>query len=174
MENCDVITYLSGHRGMPKRVGTLTRGCAPDADDWTRWGVKRADVISASWKRRQGRLVYWIELAPPGTLNVVRNMQQFVDRVPINSPAAVRKLERLAKTWAEIADDDEAAPTGAMLRVVNRLLHNVKQHRKFMADARMWLDMLARSDDDPRPKELLQTLDAMLGVKRRGRTQARK
>lgn len=85
------------------------------------------------------------------------------------TPKRIREVERLARTWAEIANDDEAAPMGTMRRVVLELLIHVKAQRKLLRRIRPWLDMVAVTDDAPEPKLLLKIVNAML----RGRDHAK-
>lgn len=38
------------------------------------------------------------------------------------TPKRLRQIKALARQWREIASDDEAAPTGSMLKVINELI----------------------------------------------------
>lgn len=143
------------------QVGWLTDGSQPEDHDLDRWGIDRSDIMAMGWKRLGlGRPpCFLIEVAAPWPLKVT----------PVVTRHDLRQLENLAKRWAEIANDGEAAPTGTMLRVIVRLLLTIKQNRKFLKLTR---DYLATLDDNATKTQLNQIIDTLLGTHGKTRTRS--
>lgn len=47
------------------------------------------------------------------------------------TPERLTQIKALAKQWAEIASDEDAAPTGSMLKVINELIAAYEGNREY-------------------------------------------
>lgn len=154
--NRNVMVQIIGQPKTRRRVGVLTDGCMPDDGDLDRWNIDRKNVIDWTWMRVAHMPTFVIEVA---------NLTPAKPRAVVR-PKDLRELEVLAKRWAEIASEGEAAPTGSMLRTINRLLTTVKHQRTFLRQVRDWLDTVRLNpNQDGHRIEMIEAMNGMLGIR---------